>query len=137
VTQEWIEKYEGQFDQGWDAVRNEVLQAQIERGVVPAGTELPPKPAGVPDWDSLNSDKKKIYARQAEVYAAFSEYSDYETGRLLDAIDGLGELDNTLVIYISGDNGTSPEGDQTGNWNWNKYLNGVSGNRCGTACTPR
>ena len=125
VTQEWIGKYEGQFDQGWDAVRNEVLQAQIERGVVPAGTKLPPKPASVPDWDSLNDDKKKIYARQAEVYAAFSEYSDYETGRLLDAIDDLGELDNTLVVYISGDNGTSPEGDQTGNWNWNKYLNGV------------
>ena len=125
VGQEWIEKYEGQFDQGWDAVRNEVLQAQIARGVVPAGTELPPKPASVPDWDSLNDAKKKIYARQAEVYAAFSEYSDYETGRLLDAIDDLGELDNTLVIYISGDNGTSPEGDQTGNWNWNKYLNGV------------
>ena len=125
VSQEWIEKYEGQFDQGWDAVRNEVLQAQIARGVVPAGTELPPKPASVPDWDSLNDAKKKIYARQAEVYAAFSEYSDYETGRLLDAIDDLGELDNTLVIYISGDNGTSPEGDQTGNWNWNKYLNGV------------
>jgi len=125
VNQEWIEKYQGQFDQGWDAVRNQALQAQIERGVVPAGTELPPKPASVPDWDSLNDDKKKIYARQAEVYAAFSEYSDYETGRLLDAIDDLGELDNTLVIYISGDNGTSPEGDQTGNWNWNKYLNGV------------
>ena len=125
VSQEWIEKYRGQFDQGWDAVRNEVLQAQIARGVVPAGTELPPKPASVPDWDSLSDDKKKIYARQAEVYAAFSEYSDYQTGRLLDAIDDLGELDNTLVIYISGDNGTSPEGDQTGNWNWNKYLNGV------------
>ena len=125
VSQEWIEKYRGQFDQGWDAVRNEVLQAQIARGVVPEGTELPPKPASVPDWDSLSDDKKKIYARQAEVYAAFSEYSDYQTGRLLDAIDDLGELDNTLVIYISGDNGTSPEGDQTGNWNWNKYLNGV------------
>ena len=125
VSKEWIAKYEGKFDQGWDSVRNEVLQAQIARGVVPAGTELPPKPASVPDWNSLNDDKQKIYARQAEVYAAFSEYSDYETGRLLDAIDDLGELDNTLVIYISGDNGTSPEGDQTGNWNWNKYLNGV------------
>ncbi len=125
VSQEWIDKYRGQFDQGWDAVRNEVLQAQIARGVVPAGTELPPKPASVPDWDNLSDDKKKIYARQAEVYAAFSEYSDYQTGRLLDAIDDLGELDNTLVIYISGDNGTSPEGDQTGNWNRNKYLNGV------------
>ena len=125
VSKDWIAKYEGKFDQGWDAVRNEVLQAQIARGVVPAGTELPPKPASVPDWASLSDDKKRIYARQAEVYAAFSEYSDYETGRLLDAIDDLGELDNTLVIYISGDNGTSPEGDQTGNWNWNKYLNGV------------
>ena len=77
------------------------------------------------------NDAKKIYARQAEVYAAFSEYSDYETGRLLDAIDDPGELDNTLVIYIS-DNGTSPEGDQTGNWNWNKYLNGVPETEAGS-----
>ena len=87
VSQEWIEKYEGQFDQGWDAVRNESLRL---RGAWYPGTELP-KPASVPDWDSLNDAKKKIYARQAEVYAAFSEYSDYETG-LLDAIDDLGSL---------------------------------------------
>ena len=125
VEPEWIEKYEGQFDVGWDAIRAQTLQDQIARGVVPEGTKLPPKPESVPDWNDLSEGEKKVYARQAEVFAAFSEYSDYEAGRLLEAIDDLGELDNTIVIYISGDNGTSPEGDQTGHWNWGHFLNGI------------
>ncbi len=125
VAPEWIEKYKGKFDQGWDAIRAQTLKDQIARGVVPEGTELANKPASVPDWDDLTDDQRKVYARQAEVFAAFSEYSDYQAGRLLKAIDDLGALDNTLVIYISGDNGTSPEGDQTGHWNWGHFLNGV------------
>jgi arylsulfatase len=125
VAPEWIEKYEGQFDQGWDVIRAQTLKDQIARGVVPEGTELAPKPASVPDWNDLSDDEKKVYARQAEVFAAFSEYSDYEAGRLLKAIDDLGALDNTIVVYISGDNGTSPEGDQTGHWNWGHFLNGI------------
>ena len=125
VAPEWIEKYKGKFDQGWDAIRAQTLKDQIARGVVPEGTELAQKPASVPDWDDLTDDQRKVYARQAEVFAAFSEYSDYQAGRLLKAIDDLGALDNTLVIYISGDNGTSPEGDQTGHWNWGHFLNGV------------
>ncbi len=125
VAPEWIEKYKGKFDQGWDAIRAQTLKDQIARGVVPKGTELAQKPASVPDWDDLTDDQRKVYARQAEVFAAFSEYSDYQAGRLLKAIDDLGALDNTLVIYISGDNGTSPEGDQTGHWNWGHFLNGV------------
>jgi arylsulfatase A-like enzyme len=125
VAPEWIEKYKGKFDQGWDAIREQTLKDQIARGVVPEGTELAQKPASVPDWDDLTDDQRKVYARQAEVFAAFSEYSDYQAGRLLTAIDDLGALDNTLVIYISGDNGTSPEGDQTGHWNWGHFLNGV------------
>jgi arylsulfatase len=125
VAPEWIEKYEGQFDQGWDVIRAQTLKDQIARGVVPEGTELAPKPASVPDWNDLSDDEKTVYARQAEVFAAFSEYSDYEAGRLLQAIDDLGALDNTIVVYISGDNGTSPEGDQTGHWNWGHFLNGI------------
>ena len=125
VAPEWIEKYEGQFDQGWDVIRAQTLKDQIARGVVPEGTELAPKPASVPDWNDLGDDEKRVYARQAEVFAAFSEYSDYEAGRLLQAIDDLGALDNTIVVYISGDNGTSPEGDQTGHWNWGHFLNGI------------
>ena len=125
VAPEWIEKYEGQFDQGWDVIRAQTLKDQIARGVVPEGTELAPKPASVPDWNDLSDDEKTVYARQAEVFAAFSEYSDYEAGRLLEAIDDLGALDNTIVVYISGDNGTSPEGDQTGHWNWGHFLNGI------------
>ena len=125
VGPEWIEKYKGKFDQGWDAIRAQTLKDQIARGVVPEGTELAQKPASVPDWDDLTDDQRTVYARQAEVFAAFSEYSDYQAGRLLKAIDDLGALDNTLVIYISGDNGTSPEGDQTGHWNWGHFLNGV------------
>ena len=125
VAPEWIEKYKGKFDQGWDAIRAQTLKDQIARGVVPEGTELAQKPASVPDWDDLTDDQRKVYARQAEVFAAFSEYSDYQAGRLLKAIDDLGALDNTLVVYISGDNGTSPEGDQTGHWNWGHFLNGV------------
>jgi arylsulfatase len=125
VAPEWIEKYEGQFDQGWDVIRAQTLKDQIARGVVPEGTELAPKPASVPDWNDLGDDEKRVYARQAEVFAAFSEYSDYEAGRLLKAIDDLGALDNTIVVYISGDNGTSPEGDQTGHWNWGHFLNGI------------
>ena len=125
VAPEWVEKYKGQFDQGWDVIREQTLQDQIARGVVPEGTELAPKPASVPDWKDLSEDEKTVYTRQAEVFAAFSEYSDYEVGRLLDAIDDLGKLDNTIVVYISGDNGTSSEGNQTGHWNWGHFLNGV------------
>ena len=125
VPQEWIEKYKGRFDAGWDKLREETLERQIAAGVVPPGTELAEKPASVPDWDDLTDDQRRIFARQAEVFAAYCAYSDYQVGRLIAAIEGLGELNDTLIVYISGDNGTSSEGDQTGNWNWNKFLNGV------------
>jgi len=124
VHEEWSNKYKGAFDRGWDAEREAVLQRQIELGVVPAGTRLADKPESIPDWDSLTDDQRRIYARQAEVFAGFTEYTDHLVGDLLDAIDGLGELDNTLVVYITGDNGTSSEGNQTGNWNWGNMLNG-------------
>ncbi|MCP4798544.1 MAG: arylsulfatase [bacterium] len=125
VSQEWVQKYKGKFDKGWDVIREETLARQIEEGVVPAGTQLAQKPASVPDWNDLSDAQRKIFARQAEVFAGFTEYSDYEAGRLIKAINDLGELDNTLIIYISGDNGTSSEGNQTGHWNWGHMLNGV------------
>ena len=125
APKEWIDKYKGQFDKGWDVVRQETLERQIAAGVVPQGTTLAKKPESVPDWDELTTEQQKIYARQAEVFAGYCEYADYEAGRLVKAIADLGELDNTLIFYISGDNGTSSEGDQTGNWNWNKFLNGI------------
>ncbi|WP_255475944.1 arylsulfatase [Synechococcus sp. BIOS-E4-1] len=126
VSKEWIAKYKGKFDEGWDVLRERNLQNQIKAGIVPEGTQMAKAPDSIPKWDSLTPQQQKIYARQAEVFAAFTEYSDYEAGRLVQAIDDLGELDNTLVIYITGDNGASPEGDRTGQWNWNHYLNGVA-----------
>ena len=125
VSKEWIAKYKGKFDEGWDVLRERNLQNQIKAGIVPEGTQMAKAPDSIPKWDSLTPQQKKIYARQAEVFAAFTEYSDYEAGRLIQAIEDLGELDNTLVIYITGDNGASVEGDRTGQWNWNHYLNGV------------
>ena len=125
VTAEWIEKYKGEFDQGWDATRRATLAKQIEMGIVPPETQLATPADSIVRWENLTNDQKKMYARQAEAFAAFAEYSDFHAGRLIDAIDELGELDNTVVIYITGDNGTSSEGNQTGNWNWGHMLNGV------------
>ena len=110
VPKEWIAKYKGKFDQGWDKLREETLARQIKLGVVPAGTKLAPKPEAIKDWDKLSADEKKLFARQMEVYAAFGEYADYEIGRLIQAIEDTGQLDNTLIFYIVGDNGTSAEG---------------------------
>jgi arylsulfatase A-like enzyme len=125
VPKEWIAKYKGKFDQGWDAMREEVLARQIKLGVVPAGTKLAPKPEAIKDWAALSADEKKLFARQMEIYAAFGEYTDTEIGRLVDAIKDLGQLDNTLVIYIVGDNGTSAEGGMDGMFNEMTYFNGV------------
>ena len=125
VPKEWIAKYRGKFDQGWDKLRDETLARQIKLGVVPAGTKLAPKPADIKDWDKLSADEKRMYARQMEVYAAFGAYADAEIGRLLDAVDKTGEADNTLVFYILGDNGTSAEGGMNGLLNEYTYFNGV------------
>jgi len=124
VHKDWADKYKGQFDRGWDQVRDDTLKRQIDRGVVPENTRLADKPRSVADWAALSDDQRKMYARQAEVFAGFVEFTDYEVGRLLDAIEELGVLDDTLVIYIAGDNGTSSEGNHTGNWNWMNMSNG-------------
>ncbi|HZJ44357.1 MAG TPA: arylsulfatase [Pyrinomonadaceae bacterium] len=124
VPKEWIAKYKGKFDQGWDVMREETLARQIKLGVVPEGTKLAPKPAAIKDWNTLSADEKKLYARQMEVFAGFGEYADTEIGRLIDAIGDTGQLDNTLIFYIVGDNGTSAEGGMSGLYNEMTYFNG-------------
>ena len=121
----WIAKYKGKFDQGWDAMREEVLARQIKLGVVPPGTKLAPKPEAIKDWNRLTPDEKKLFAHQMEIFAGFGEYTDTEIGRLVDAIRDMGQLDNTLVFYIVGDNGTSAEGGMNGLFNEMTYFNGV------------
>ncbi|HZM36154.1 MAG TPA: arylsulfatase [Burkholderiales bacterium] len=125
VPKEWIARWKGKFDQGWDKLREETLARQIKMGVVPAGTKLAPKPAGIKDWDKLTADEKRLFTRQAEVFAAFAEYTDHETGRMLKAFDEVGQADNTLVFYIAGDNGTSGEGGENGMYSEMTYFNGV------------
>jgi arylsulfatase len=125
VPKEWIAKYKGKFDQGWDALREATLARQIKLGVVPAGTKLAPKPEAIKDWATLIADEKKLFARQMEVFAGFGEYADTEVGRLIQAIDATGQLDNTLVFYIVGDNGASAEGGMNGLFNEYTYFNGV------------
>jgi arylsulfatase len=125
VPKEWIAKYKGKFDQGWDKLREETLARQIKLGVVPAGTKLAPKPEGIKDWNKLTADEKKLFARQMEVFAGFGEYADTEVGRLIDAIRELGQLDNTLIFYEVGDNGASAEGTMNGVLNEMSYFNGV------------
>lgn len=125
VPAEWIAKYKGKFDQGWDKVREETLARQIKLGVVPAGTKLAPKPEGIRDWDTLSADEQRLFARQMEVFAGFGEYTDFEVGRLIQAIDSMGQLDNTLVFYVAGDNGASAEGGMNGALSELSYFNGV------------
>jgi arylsulfatase A-like enzyme len=125
VPKEWIAKYKGKFDAGWDAMRDEVLARQIKLGVVPPGTKLAPKPEAIKDWNTLSADEKRLFAHQMEVYAAYGEYADAEIGRLIDAIKDTGQFDNTLVFYILGDNGTSAEGGMNGMFSEMTYFNGV------------
>ncbi|MGZ8219824.1 arylsulfatase [Methylomagnum sp.] len=128
VPKEWADKYKGRFDAGWDAYRAQTLEQQKKLGMVPANTPLAPKPKDIKDWDSLTADEKKLFARQMEVFAGFGEHTDHEVGRLTQAIEGLGEMDNTLFIYIAGDNGASAEGGMIGLFNESTYFNGVTEN---------
>jgi len=125
VPKEWIARWQGKFDQGWDKLREEILARQIQRGVVPAGTQLAPRPEAIPAWDSLSADEKRLFTRQMEVFAAFIEMTDHEIGRLIKAIEDTGQLDNTLVLFVYGDNGTSAEGGRNGMFNEYTYFNGA------------
>ncbi len=122
---DWIAKFKGQFDQGWDKVREETLTRQKALGVVPTDTKLTERSQGIPAWDSLDAAHKKVAARMMEVYAGALSHADYQMGRILDAIDELGELDNTLVIYIQGDNGASAEGGPNGLLNEMTFFNAI------------
>jgi len=125
VFKDWADKYRGQFDEGWDVYRQKTFERQKQLGIIPADAELTPRPDLFPAWDSLSETERKLYARQMEVFAGFSENADWNVGRLLDAIDRLGETDNTLVFYIWGDNGASMEGTNTGSFNEMTFLNGL------------
>ncbi|MBI5315234.1 MAG: arylsulfatase [Nitrospirae bacterium] len=114
APKEWIAKFKGQFDQGWDKVREETFARQKKLGILPANAKLTPRPAEIAAWDSLSADQKKLYARMMEVYAAALAHADYQINRILDAIEAMGETENTLVIYIQGDNGASAEGTPQG-----------------------
>ena len=125
VPASYIKKYAGRFDRGWDAYREETLARQKKLGVVPPNTKLAPKPAAIKDWSALSPDERRLFARQMEVFAGFGDQTDEEIGRLFAAIDELGETDNTLVVYIVGDNGASPEGGLTGVVNEMAFFNAI------------
>lgn len=125
VPQEWIARWKGKFDQGWDQLREEILARQIANGTVPEGTTLAPKPSAIPDWDTLSDDEKRVFTRQAEVFAAFIEMTDHEIGRVVEAVEATGQMDNTLIILVYGDNGTSSEGGRNGMFSEMTYFNGV------------
>jgi arylsulfatase A-like enzyme/uncharacterized membrane protein len=125
VFQEWADNYRGQFDEGWDVYRQKTFERQKQLGIIPLDAELTERPDLFPAWDGLSQTQRKLYARQMEVFAGFSENADWNVGRLLDAIDGLGESDNTLVFYIWGDNGASMEGTNTGSFNEMTFINGL------------
>jgi arylsulfatase A-like enzyme len=125
APKEWIDKFPGQFDMGWDRYREVTMERQKKLGLVPADTKLTPRPESLPAWDSLNSDQKRLYARMMEIFAGFGAQIDYEVGRVLDAVAALPDSGNTLIIYIVGDNGSSAEGGLDGETNENAAFNGV------------
>lgn len=125
VPEEWIKKFEGKFDGGWDAYREETFKRQKEMGIIPANSKLTKRPDSLPAWDSLPEDQRKVYARMMAVFAAFTAHTDHEVGRLIDSIAEMGELDNTLVFYMAGDNGSSAEGGLNGLLNEMTFFNGI------------
>ena len=124
-TQEWIDKFKGKFDMGWNAMREQIFANQKRLGVVPANAQLTPWPDDLPKWETLPADEKKLFARQAEVFAGYTAYTDDEIGRVIQEVEDEGKLDNTLIIYIVGDNGTSPEGTLIGTPNQFTAYNGI------------
>jgi arylsulfatase A-like enzyme len=132
-TKEWIDKFKGKFDMGWEKLRDQIFANQKRLGVIPANAQLTPWPDGqaiyggakLPRWDSLSILQKKLYAREAEVFAAYAAYTDHEIGRVIQEVQDEGKLDNTLIIYISGDNGTSAEGTLEGTFNQMTAYNGI------------
>jgi arylsulfatase len=124
APKDWIEKFKGKFDMGWDAYREETLARQKKLGVVPQDTKLTERSHGLPAWDSLNPDQKRLYAHMMEVFAAYGAHCDHEMGRIVEAVKQLPDADNTLIIYIAGDNGSSAEGGLEGSLCENMFFNG-------------
>ncbi len=123
VPKDWIDRERGRFDQGWDRLREETFARQLETGIVPAGTKLPPRPEWIPAWGSLSDDERRLYARQMEVYAAFISHTDHHIGRVVSFLEEIGELDNTLLLVTS-DNGASAEGGLEGTYSAQMDNNG-------------
>jgi len=117
VPKDWIAKYKGKFDQGWDKVREETFARQKQLGVIPAGCELTPRPKDIPAWDETEERMRPVLEREMEIYAAFLEFADHHVGRVIDSLNDLGITEDTLIYYIIGDNGASAEGSLIGAWN--------------------
>jgi len=126
VPKEWADKYADKFDQGWDVLREETFARQKELGVIPADCQLTARHKEIPAWDDMPEELKPVLRRQMEVYAGFLEYTDHHVGRLIDSLEMIGALDNTLVYYIVGDNGASAEGTLNGTFNEMRNFNGMS-----------
>lgn len=126
APQDWIDRFSGAFDHGWDQQREMTLARQKEIGVVPENTELTVRTEGIDAWDTLDDDQRMVFGRMMEVYAGALSHADYQIGRVVDAIDDLGELDNTLIIYIMGDNGASAEGSPQGLLNEMTFFNNIA-----------
>ncbi len=124
-TKEWIEKFKGKFDMGYEKLRDTIFANQKRLGVIPANAQLTPWPESIPHWDSLTFLQKKLFAHEAEVFAAYAAYTDYEINRVIQSVEDMGKLDNTIIIYICGDNGTSPEGTLYGAYNQLTAYNGI------------
>src|SRR5579863_4088654 len=126
VPKEWADKYKGKFDQGWDKLREETFARQKKLGVIPQDCQLTARPKEIPSWDSQSPEFQRVLAREMEVYAGFFEFADHHIGRLIDALDKIEALDNTLIYYIIGDNGASAEGTPQGTYNEMIPFNGMN-----------
>ena len=126
VPKEWIDKFKGQFNQGWDKYREETYQRQLKLGVIPLDTKLTPRPPEIPAWNSLSPDEQRVAERLMEIFAAYTAQTDYEVGRVLDALEEIGQMHNTLTFWEIGDNGASMEGTLSGCFNELATLQGVS-----------
>ena len=128
APKEYIDKYKGKFDVGWDKLREETFARQKAMGIIPQNAKLTPRPKEIPAWDDQTPDQKKLFARQMETFAGFAEHTDHEVGRLVSALEEMGEMDNTLFLYVVGDNGASAEGGPEGTYNEMMALSGIIGN---------
>lgn len=125
VPKQWIDKYKGKFAMGWDKLREQTLERQIAMGIAPPGTKLTPRPKEIPAWDSMDAQQKKFLEREMETYAGFADHTDAQIGRLVDALEANGQIDNTLIVFVLGDNGASAEGGPLGTDNEKRGLNGI------------